>query len=669
MSELGGLLLLLTGLGLLGVTGWLAACCLRLRSPLEFLLALYVAAWAWLVAASLLLSPAELLTRAGLLGALVVGSGASCAVWLATSRPPPPAFGPALVLARDALRSPAVLVLAGAVALGALYAAALAFFTPMNDWDALSYHLARAALWKQEHGLGYLDVPHDSRLNHNPPNAEIGQLATMLLAGNDRYVALPQLAAYGALLACVAGLARRIGLEAREAVFAALAFGTLPLLLLQASGALNDLVVASFLAAAALFVLRPTASGLMLAALAVGLAVGTKFTALLVFPTLAFVALVGTRPRRWPAVALALAAGLVLGSPWYLLNYAETDALDGGAAKETEQRAGDPGALTLITAARFGLGFIDMSGAPWHTSLLFLVGAGVLAALALLTWRRDSGSGRATLAAALLAASVVALPLVFLVAKRPFFKAGLVLDVGRDRLNELSWALNTKAEPTLAWYGPLSGLLLLVGTVAALVLWRRKQAPLLAVAFAAAPWALVVTLALLITWDGWRGRFLLFGIALAAATWGVALRSRILAPAVASIGLIAVFLALANYHGKPSGLGSGATIWGNPRWEAQTRLSGPREVHRFVHERVPEDALIAVSLTGNHHLHPYFGPRVSRHVLLVSSDGGSPPAESEWLVVMPEADVRRCEEAWSREFEHGGWSVERRVASDDCLEE
>ena len=347
-----------------------------------------------------------------------------------------------------------MLVLAIAVALGGLYAAALAFLTPMNDWDALSYHLARAALWKQEHGLGYLEVPHDSRLNHNPPNAEIGQLATMLLAGNDRYVALPQLAAYAALLVCVAGLARRIGLEAREAVFAALAFGTLPVLLLQASGALNDLVVASFLAAAALFVVGPTRSGLVLAAGAVGLAVGTKFTALLVFPTLALVAFVGTRPRRWPAVALALAGGLVLGSPWYLLNYAETDALDGGAADETDQRAGGPGVLTLITAARLGLGFVDMSGAPWHASLLFLVGAGVLAAVALLRWRRDSGSVRATLAAAVLAASVIALPLVFLAAKRPVFKAGLVLDVARERLDELSWALNTKAEPTLAWYGP-----------------------------------------------------------------------------------------------------------------------------------------------------------------------------------------------------------------------
>jgi hypothetical protein len=46
-------------------------------------------------------------------------------------------------------------VLAVAVSLGAAYTVALAFFTPVNEGDALAYHLARVAFWRQEHGIGY----------------------------------------------------------------------------------------------------------------------------------------------------------------------------------------------------------------------------------------------------------------------------------------------------------------------------------------------------------------------------------------------------------------------------------------------------------------------------------------------------------------------------------
>ena len=289
MTELTGLLLLVVGLGLLAATGELAACCLRLRSPVEFVLAAYVIAWAWLVAASLLLSLWQLLTRGSLLAALAAGAGIALAAWLASGRPSPPPFGPSLAAARDALRNPAVLVLAVAVGLGAMYVIALAFFTPMNDWDALSYHLARAAFWKQEHGIVLIDDVADSRLNVNPPNAEIGQLATMVLSGSDRYVALPQLLAYAALVTSVAGLARRIGLAPAEAAFAALAFATLPVVALQASGALNDLVVASFLTAATLFALGSGLASLALFALALSLAVGVKFSGLLALPALVVV--------------------------------------------------------------------------------------------------------------------------------------------------------------------------------------------------------------------------------------------------------------------------------------------------------------------------------------------------------------------------------------------
>ena len=73
MSEGAGLLLLVVGLGGLGATGALAACCLRLRSPIEYLLASYLLAWLWLVALTFALSPARWLTRGTLLAGIAVG--------------------------------------------------------------------------------------------------------------------------------------------------------------------------------------------------------------------------------------------------------------------------------------------------------------------------------------------------------------------------------------------------------------------------------------------------------------------------------------------------------------------------------------------------------------------------------------------------------------------
>lgn len=664
MNGAAGLLLLLIGLALLGATGALTASSLRLRSAVEFLLAAYLVAWGWLIAVSFALSPAQALTRYTLLGGLVAGPVLAWVLWTARGRPAPPALGLLRGFARP--RDPALLVLAVAVAAAGGYVVALAFLTPANDWDALSYHLPRAAFWKQEHGIAYIEGTADARLNHNPPNAEIGQLATMLLSGRDRYAALPQLLAYAALVLAVAGLGRRIGLDARQSTFGALAFATLPLIVLQSSGALNDLVVASFLAAAAYFALGSGLPSLLLLALAVALAVGAKFSGIVALPTLALVAAVGTAPARWLRLALAGAAGLAGGSVWYMVNAVETGDLDGGAAEETQQRA-ELGVSTVTSALRLVLGFIDMSGAPWRISLLFLVGAGVLVGLALVARRRSARLAGALVAAAVLAAAVVAYPLVMKLGVRIVYKTSLLLGVPVEFLDEVDWELNTKAEPTRAWYGPLAPLLLLAGAAAAVLAWRRRSAPVLAVALAAAPWALLATLALTVTWDPWRGRFLAFGVALAAATWGLLLRSRVLAGAAAAIGATAVFLALANYDGKPSGLFSEPTIWGNPRWQAQTRLSGSQEILRFVEEHVPVDARLAVALPGNHQIQPYFGPTLSRHISLIPLGGGIPESDTEWLVRAPGTSVRQCDGSWEVEYEHQGWSVERRVASDSCL--
>jgi hypothetical protein len=681
VTDLEGLIWILAGIGGLGVAAGLAACCLRLRSPLEFVVAAYILAWAWLVALTLALSPVRLLTHAWLVVGVGVGVVAAVAAWAAAGRPQPPPFRPASDSVLAALRNPAILILAVAVSLGAAYSVALALFTPVNEGDALAYHLARAAFWKQEHGIGYVANAVDVRLNANPPNAEIGQLATMLLSGSDRYVALPQLAAYGVLVLCVAGIARRIGLEAPEALFGALAFATLPVVALQASGALNDLVVASFLAAGVLFALRAGRASLSLLALALGLALGTKLTAVLALPTFALVTAMGRPRREWLGVALAGLAGIVLGSTWYVVNLVETGELDGGLAEAFDQRVDVSFPVVVVNALRLVLDAVDMSGAARPHSAVFPAAAGVLAVLALLRARRSRRQALALFLASAVTASPFFAATVVDLGQRAVFKAWVVLDRPETPPFDDDWELNVDADPVDSWYGPLGALLLVTGPLAIAVLRRRKPLPIVSFGLALAPWALLLTLAATIVWDPWRGRFLVFGVALAAATWGLLLRSRIAAAATAAIGATALALSLANYQGKPTGLGdlwasgdppppSVETIWNERRSDAQARLrprQGEGAVLRYVDDSVPTDAALAVVVRENDFLSPYFGDRFSRHVSLVSPDGGVVPPDAEWLVIAPSTRVRRCTDAWRQEFAHEkGWSIERRIAPDEC---
>ena len=338
------------------------------------------------------LSPGRLLTRGSLLAGLLLGAGVAAVAWTALGCPRPPALGSVLRTTREALRDPAILVLALALGLGTLYLLALAFLIPPNDLDV--YHLARASLWRQQEGLGHIDSVPDARVNLFPPNAEIGQLATLVLSGSDRYAALPQFSAYAVLCVAVAGLARRIGLRRNEAVFGALVFATLPVVVLEAPSVMNDLVVASFLSAAAYFGLGGSRTGLALFSVAIALAVGTKYSAIVALPVLALVLAVGQPRRRWPALVGAGLVGCVAGSLWLVVNLVETGGVGTEVPTQPDQTPDLSPLPVVVTALRLGVSFVDMSGAPWASSGAFLVAAGVLALVGLARQRRSRAAGR-----------------------------------------------------------------------------------------------------------------------------------------------------------------------------------------------------------------------------------------------------------------------------------
>ncbi|HZR91579.1 MAG TPA: hypothetical protein VFA44_04135 [Gaiellaceae bacterium] len=636
---------LILGSAALLVTACCLAACLRLPGVTDFLLSLYLIAFAEVVVVSLVLSPGRWYSRGPLLGTLYGVWFASLLLWqrLGTPRPPLRRLG---AVAREALGSPLLVVLAAAVAGGLAYEAALAIGTAPNDYDALWYHLARAAFWKQQHAVSYIAGANDYRLNAFPPNAEIGQAFTMVLGGSERFAGLVQLGALVATMAAVAGIARRLGLAVRQAVFGALLFATLPVVALQASTSLNDLVFCSFLACCAFFLWSWTPAGAGLGALALALALGTKVTAFLALPVLALVAAFLHPRRRWPAVALAVGGvGVALGSYWYLVNLAETGRLDGNFVRTIDTANPHPHTRSVSAPVshvfRLAIDAIDPSGAGGRDRLVFVVAAAVvLAAGATLARRARS---RAAAGAAVAAAALTALPL----AVHPL-QHGLLhayqkawIELGNRRLAFLGFDRHpTLASPFQSWYGP-TGFLLFLAVLGLVRLARRRRAlPRAATVLALAPAVWIVLQAIATQYSQWDGRYVMFAVALAASLFGLALRHRPLAWAAVGASVTTLLLSLVHYDEKPAGvsvLGGAAptSVWDLSRAQVLGRWfhPGEEEVVAALERQARKGETVALAIRREDVSYPYFGSRLDRFVEL-----GARPAQ--WLVAAPGVQAR-----------------------------
>jgi hypothetical protein len=165
----------------------------------------------------------------------------------------------------------------------------------------------------------------------NPGNANV-LMALPLLAGWDLVACLVQLpfAAIGAWAAFV--LARTAGASAASSVLAALAFASAPLIVNQSTVPLTDLASGA-LSLAAVAILLGTASetapprpSIALAGLALGLALGTKYTVWSHLPLVALALVCCRWIRHGPAAprarALLLFAGMTVlpAAFWYVRN-------------------------------------------------------------------------------------------------------------------------------------------------------------------------------------------------------------------------------------------------------------------------------------------------------------------------------------------------------------
>ena len=497
------------GVALVGTSALAGACCLRL-SATGTLLAAYVLAVGQIIVTTDLLSTVNLVGRAAYLTVGVAFAGGALALWWRQGRPCPAVS----IDLRAATRHPAVAVLALAVALALAYELALALTVPPNTWDAMTYHLTRAAAWLQHGGVAW--VPASTvRVNVFPVNGEIQILWTLALAGTDVGAALPQFAAQLATIVAIFGIGRRLGFSRAPAAYAALLFATLAEIALEATSTQNDLVVAAPVAVALYFILGRNTRESLLAATALGIALGTKLTAVFALPCLVLVALlVLSRRQRLVAAVAAAAAFIAFASPTYIANLAHTGTPLGNGP----ELAGVAPRLTLdgtiSTVTRVGWRFIDFTGL-----------------------RTVPGTDRT----------------VGNVGSRLFHGLHIPENPRASTSTGFSTVPNDTPQEDLAFFGPLGALLILpivFVTLAGFCIRRRARPEQVAVA-AALP-LFIVGVAFAYRYNLWLGRFMVVPVALVTPLIARIYSSwRLFATLVALIAVASLQSTLTNNTLKP----------------------------------------------------------------------------------------------------------------------
>lgn len=166
--------------------------------------------------------------------------------------------------------------------LGALLAIVAAAFVP-NNWDSMTYRLARIAHWIQHRSVAPYGTGIDRQVALTP-GAEYVLGAWQAMAGSDRLANFLQLAAWAIVAFAAAPLLRMAGAGRRLARIGVVMAATVPMAVLQATSTQNDLVAAAVTVGVIAAVLPFLGSGRLRASDAVLLGV-TLAAASLVKPT------------------------------------------------------------------------------------------------------------------------------------------------------------------------------------------------------------------------------------------------------------------------------------------------------------------------------------------------------------------------------------------------
>jgi hypothetical protein len=524
-------------------------------------------------------------------------------------------------------------VLAVGVALGLLYELFIGLAVPPNNWDSLTYHLSRAAAWYQHGGVYWIPNAPTERQNAFPAGAELAGLWTFVAIHSDAAAAVVQFCAQLAAATATYGIGVRLGFRRSASAFAALLVPTFAIVVLESTTTQNDLVAASLVAAGLYFILgtsdaRRATVEASLSGVALGLAVGVKWTALLAAPGILAVSFAARLPVRNVLIAGSsfLVAFAALDAWLYAENVDNTGRLLGVGGGRVEHSPALTAEGWLATVLRILYRFFDLTGTRGR-SALSLAAAAALAAVVVVEWfarrrERPAWSGVAT--AATVAAVVLAIPHL-IVAGAALFHLGvraLHIPIAPAGTSEgpFSWTVVNYVHEDFAYFGVLGPVVLGAAILALRPEAVRKHPP--RAALGGAVFVFIGLIAASYRFNDFIGRFVLVGVVMSAALVAVVYRWRAVAAGIAVVALVTLAVTALENQLKPAKMRpwslSQAQVLDLQAW--QRGIGGGVE---GLDRAVPADGCLAALLGADDASFPLFGPHLERRITYVVPPAGS----------------------------------------------
>ncbi|MBN1681173.1 MAG: glycosyltransferase family 39 protein [Anaerolineae bacterium] len=484
---------------------------------------------------------------------------------------------------------PVLWVLGGGVLVMYLVFAAVILVMPPNNWDSMTYHMARVGHWSQ-HASFYKWYTPILRQTAFPMNAELGIFWTTLVMGTDTFVEFVQWISVPVAMLAIVGLARLLGFSRPQSICAALLWATLPEIALQATTTQNDLVVSAFFASMCYLLLLGLKTGhrgaLVLSGVAFGLGLGTKSTFFFTMPGLAVFLLLAWKQygRRgferlflWGSVSLL--AFVLLGAYIFTLNliYYEnplgSEVLVDGHTRATTTRL----RMFPENMARYGYQWLDLSGVPDRL------------AIPLQDAKADT-------------------------ADTLFQQAGIS---ARSEFDPYTLG-NSMLHEDFSWFGVLGFMVLLpvLGYQLVAGIIRKDNYRFgLSLLF----WSFLLTVSVIQPWIPFQGRFFILPVTTAAPLLAIVYKRdsvlrRGITWGVTGVALITLLAVVIDNQTKP--LRGEDAIQGKDTISRQAIDHSSKEpLLRMVDEQVPADATLGLVVNGDAWVYPFFGDGYQRRLV------------------------------------------------------